>query len=246
MKILKEPYGFIYITTNWINGKRYIGQKIFDNHGQWPSYLGSGVAIKNAIKKYGRKNFSKNIIYIAYSKEELNEKEKEYIQFFNAYDSFDFYNIAIGGEGYKVFGTELYDKSRIVYCVETGKAYKNSRIASIYNNEPAKSIYNKCKNFEMGLKNVKKGYHWVFLEQIYVILKGSYSSIPVIDLETNKIYASWIQAKKIKGSFNSRKSVINIERYYKMKKKNISVKSKLMRLDDYISLFENTEIYRRS
>ena len=26
-----NPYGFIYLTTNYINGKRYIGQKKFDN-----------------------------------------------------------------------------------------------------------------------------------------------------------------------------------------------------------------------
>ena len=28
---IEEPYGFIYITTNIINGKRYVGQRIFKN-----------------------------------------------------------------------------------------------------------------------------------------------------------------------------------------------------------------------
>lgn len=27
--MIKEPYGFIYITVNMINGKRYIGQRKF-------------------------------------------------------------------------------------------------------------------------------------------------------------------------------------------------------------------------
>lgn len=43
-------YGFIYITTNLINGKKYIGQK----KGYNDTYLGSGKILKLAIKKYGR------------------------------------------------------------------------------------------------------------------------------------------------------------------------------------------------
>ncbi|WP_373854704.1 hypothetical protein [Clostridium arbusti] len=27
---IENPYGFIYITTNMVNGKKYIGQKMFD------------------------------------------------------------------------------------------------------------------------------------------------------------------------------------------------------------------------
>ena len=92
-----NPYGFIYVTTNNINGKQYIGKKIFDS--QWRTYLGSGIGIKNAIKKYGKENFSRKIIDLAESKEELNEKEKFYINAFNAIKSPMFYNIAKGGIG---------------------------------------------------------------------------------------------------------------------------------------------------
>ena len=63
-------YGFIYITTNHINGKKYIGQKKYDKSGKWKKYLGSGLALKNAITKYGVENFSKEII------EELNSVQK--------------------------------------------------------------------------------------------------------------------------------------------------------------------------
>jgi group I intron endonuclease len=96
-----EPYGFIYITTNLINGKRYIGQKKFFDAGHtvWKTYLGSGIIIKNAIKKYGKENFTRDIIDIAYSKEEINKKEKQYIKDYNAVSSKDFYNLASGGEG---------------------------------------------------------------------------------------------------------------------------------------------------
>ena len=90
---------YVYITTNKINGMKYIGQhsgEIDDN------YLGSGVKLKNAIKKYGKENFFKEILYIASSEKELNEKEKEFISKYNAVNDSEFYNIAPGGEGYNV------------------------------------------------------------------------------------------------------------------------------------------------
>ena len=68
-----DPYGFIYITTNLINGKKYIGQKKFIR--QWEYYLGSGRHFKNAINKYGKENFIREIIAIAYSKEEADKLE---------------------------------------------------------------------------------------------------------------------------------------------------------------------------
>ena len=58
----QNPFGFIYITTNWINGKRYIGQRKFSDG--WTTYLGSGKRFKQALKKYGRKNFTRLIIDI--------------------------------------------------------------------------------------------------------------------------------------------------------------------------------------
>lgn len=48
-------FGYIYETTNLINGKKYIGQKtsrVFLKE----EYLGSGKGIKLAIDKYGLNN----------------------------------------------------------------------------------------------------------------------------------------------------------------------------------------------
>ena len=56
-KIINEPYGFIYITTNMVNGKRYLGQKRFDEWNKWKTYLGSGKAFKNALKNMVKKIF---------------------------------------------------------------------------------------------------------------------------------------------------------------------------------------------
>ena len=95
-KEIKDPYGFIYITTNLVNGKRYLGQKEFSQNN-WKTYLGSGIAFKRALEKYGEENFSKNIIYICYSEEELNQIEYELSVFFDVVESNDWYNLVLGG-----------------------------------------------------------------------------------------------------------------------------------------------------
>ena len=98
-KELKDngAFGFVYMTKCKENGKLYIGQKKF-NHG-FETYLGSGVAFKEAVKKYGKENFERIILQIAYSKEELNDYEIKYIELFDASEKHnrDFYNIALGG-----------------------------------------------------------------------------------------------------------------------------------------------------
>lgn len=82
----------IYKITNLINNKIYIGQsKFLDNN-----YFGSGVFIKKAIKKYGKKNFKKEIIEFC-KEEELDEKERFYIKNLNSVN--EGYNFLYGGTG---------------------------------------------------------------------------------------------------------------------------------------------------
>lgn len=90
-------YGYIYITKNLINGKRYIGQHKSKTKDKY--YLGSGIILNKAIRKYGRSNFKLKIIYSAESNEELDFAEKTFIKAFNAVKNPLFYNIHEGGTG---------------------------------------------------------------------------------------------------------------------------------------------------
>jgi group I intron endonuclease len=85
----------IYKTTNTINNKFYIGKDLRNSK----YYLGSGLAVKNAIKKYGRSNFIKEIIEFCNSENHLNEREIFWIQHFREISPNLIYNIADGGEG---------------------------------------------------------------------------------------------------------------------------------------------------
>lgn len=95
--IIDNPYGFIYITTNLINGKRYLGQKSFDHGGNWRTYLGSGRIFKDALAKYGEENFSRNIVCFCFSEEELNNTEYELSVFLNVVEDTNWYNLCYGG-----------------------------------------------------------------------------------------------------------------------------------------------------
>lgn len=48
-------YGYVYKTTNLINGRIYIGQH--KSNGLDEQYIGSGKILGIALKKYGRRNF---------------------------------------------------------------------------------------------------------------------------------------------------------------------------------------------
>lgn len=90
---LNNCYGVVYLTTNLINGKTYVGQTI-KKGDDFNKYLGSGVLIKKDIKEYGVKNFKKEILWYCSTKEELNNLEIKLIEECNPD-----YNIAKGGSG---------------------------------------------------------------------------------------------------------------------------------------------------
>lgn len=95
-------YGYIYITTNKINGKIYIGQHKAVQYDS--NYLGSGKALWNSINKYGKENFENHIIEWCSSQNQLNEREKYWIKKYNSTNRKNGYNLAIGGEGFVLYG----------------------------------------------------------------------------------------------------------------------------------------------
>ena len=91
-------YGYIYKTTNLTNNKIYIGQKRSDTF-LGNSYLGSGLLLSKAVKKYGVDNFIVEQLDTCSSKQELDKKEQFYIKKYNANNFNIGYNIACGGQG---------------------------------------------------------------------------------------------------------------------------------------------------
>jgi hypothetical protein len=100
----------IYKITNQINGRYYIGRHRTNNIND--SYMGSGKAITNAVKKYGVENFSKEIIAESWNESDLWELEKLIVNEEIVKDPKS-YNMTYGGKHY-LHGLQTYDRDAFV------------------------------------------------------------------------------------------------------------------------------------
>ena len=70
-------YHFLYKTTNLLSGKYYIGAHSTNNLDD--GYLGSGEQIKDAIKKYGKQSFVREVIEYFDTRESAFIRESEIV-----------------------------------------------------------------------------------------------------------------------------------------------------------------------
>jgi hypothetical protein len=94
---MRKPYGYIYKTTNLINGKIYIGKKA--SPIEVKNYYGSGKFLTIAIKKYCRDKFIREILCWKYSLNTLDKAEIFYIDYLDSTNPKIGYNVLPGGEG---------------------------------------------------------------------------------------------------------------------------------------------------
>jgi hypothetical protein len=108
----------IYKINNNINGKIYIGQTIrtfqerFNGYKNEIKFAKKTRPIIYALRKYGIENFTFEVIDYADTKEELDDKERYYIKFYNSADRNFGYNIELGGNGPGKHSEETKSKIR--------------------------------------------------------------------------------------------------------------------------------------
>lgn len=99
--------GFVYLITNVLNEKKYIGKKLFKFKksyqknkkrktklvdSDWKTYFGSNAELLDDVKKYGEHNFHREILHLCKTKGTCN--------YYEAYEQFarhallkdDYYN----------------------------------------------------------------------------------------------------------------------------------------------------------
>jgi hypothetical protein len=118
---LKGYTGFVYLITNKVDGRKYIGQKLFSRakttqksgrklksrvESTWKMYYGSNKELNEDVKRLGRDNFERRILYLCKSKTEMNYLESLEIFRQEALLSDDYYNLWVSC---KISGKYLKD-----------------------------------------------------------------------------------------------------------------------------------------
>lgn len=146
-----NPYGVVYLITNTINNKKYVGittrniSDRFKEHCKANSYIGK------AIRKYGKNNFVIQILDMAHSKEDLFDLEVKYISNYNSYR--DGYNQTIGGDG-----------ASLVEDLELKLTNKQKRFCNLVDKENKKDI--DVSNREDVIRCVIFNSAWLYLNSV--------------------------------------------------------------------------------
>lgn len=139
-------YGYIYITTNLINNKIYIGQHKSKNYDK--KYLGSGLLLKRALKKYGSHNFKNEIIMWVKDRNEANEKEIYFIELYNSRNPEIGYNIVHGGNGGNIISSLPEDRYNS-FIEKIKKNNSGSKNPNYKNGEKISGLKNPSKRTEV-------------------------------------------------------------------------------------------------
>jgi len=179
----------IYKITNILNGKYYIGKHQTENLDD--GYMGSGKLICRSVKKHGKENFKKEILFIFDNEEEMNVKEAEIVVV-----SEETYNLCEGGKGgfgylnsnklnlYGKNGNAGYGKENLIHygifwenaneeekkirkkkiSESLKQAYKNGLIPPFSNKKHTKTtkqLMSQKAKMRTGSKNSQYGTFWI-------------------------------------------------------------------------------------
>jgi len=150
-------FGFIYIITNKINNKKYIGQttrslnkRIYEYKAAYKYNKFYNQHLLSAFNKYGWNNFEFSIIDTAQSIEELNTKEIKYINKYQSNNKEFGYNLENGGRNAIPDIETLNKMSKSHLEIKQTDNWINKRIAKAGTVEAKK--YGKPKTEEEKLK----------------------------------------------------------------------------------------------
>ena len=229
--------GCVYIATNIINNKIYIGKTVKSLRYRIKSHISDAYKFRrnslffNAIRKYGPENFEWRILYETANNYELSSKEIEFIKQFKSNDNSIGYNLTEGGEGTlgRKYSKETIEKKKTSYngnllFYVKGEANHNSKLKENDVREIKKLLYfsskpfcDIAKQFNIGafvIYEISKNNIWKDIDcEVYInkIIPARDRKLRGSPLESSKLkrLETIRNNRKLKNKFYSR--ILNIE-----------------------------------
>lgn len=188
----------VYMVTNRVNGKRYIGKAVYGAAVRWAQHVAGYCktsALTRAIRKYGADNFEMKVLYEGVNNDELCRVERAMIAQYGTFSPRG-YNLTIGGEGvtgFKMSAETKSKKSKIATAWQTGrklaaKHLESMRLAStgrVFSEESRRKKSVSMKNAWAQKSRIKHGRPKI--------------NRAVISLTTGDIYETWKAADAARG-----------------------------------------------
>jgi hypothetical protein len=111
-------YHYLYEVINKVNNKIYYG--VHSTKNLQDNYLGSGVLLRRAVKKYGAENFEKTVLEFFPDRESLLLAEEILVDE-SVVKSEDFYNLCLGGKSYIDSIKDLCEDDFVLHQKNAGK-----------------------------------------------------------------------------------------------------------------------------
>lgn len=195
MIIIEQYYGIIYSATNIINNKKYIGQTKqgleIRKHAHLSSYKKEQKTVfQKALKKYGEENFIWEIIDYAKTPEEIDLKERYWINYYNTFKQGG-YNMTPGGQLFKFTNDEwlhislLHDNRKVMVFNKKGNYIETVESKKIF------SVKYNCR-----------------LQDTIIVLNDIKSSVKDYILIYEDEYSEELLISKIKRTRNNRDFIV--------------------------------------
>ena len=230
----------VYLTENKLNGKKYVGKHTSEDLSK-DNYLGSGVLLAKAIKKYGRENFTFKVLGKYKNENEAFEYEKYFVRFYDTLNNG--YNLKDGGRGgmsgYKYSQDTIEKKRKSMLGRRNGidnPNYGNGKIYDVYDCQTLNLLHSGITTYEIQkLYGIKQKYvsgyaknSYSFCENKYILTIHNQKPIhrfvellilkyDVFDIESGqKIYKS-LTIKDISSILNVKPKILSrqAEMFYK-------------------------------
>ena len=169
---------YLYQITNLVNNKIYIG--VHSTKDMNDGYMGSGINIQSAIKKYGINNFKKDILYTFDNAGDMYAKERELVteEFLLRNDT---YNLRIGGTG----GFDYINKNNLNGFYDTevarkGRQTTNTLLEERYGEQWRKVISKNGNNALQKKREDDPGFNQLMIEHARrnVKIASQYANTP--------------------------------------------------------------------